>query len=48
MYAQGRKHYCVNELAETSSGALVIPLRWIMRNGQLTADAHEVERHQVR
>lgn len=42
MYARGLQHFYVNELAETQAGLLVIPLRWIMRDGQLTADAHGV------
>ncbi|KAG8913665.1 hypothetical protein FRC01_004436, partial [Tulasnella sp. 417] len=43
MYAQGLKHYYVNELSQTATGHYVIPLRWIMRDGELTADAYDVQ-----
>ncbi|KAG8914101.1 hypothetical protein FRC01_004225 [Tulasnella sp. 417] len=43
MYAQGLKHYYVNEISQTSTGRYVIPLKWIMRDGELTADAYDVQ-----
>ncbi|KAG9107834.1 hypothetical protein FRC07_008574, partial [Ceratobasidium sp. 392] len=42
MYAQGGKHYYVNELARLHDGAFVIPKRWIIRNKVLTADCWPV------
>lgn len=47
MYAQGLKHYYVNELSQTSTGRYIIPVRWIMRDGELTADAYDVHVSEV-
>ncbi|KAG8696511.1 hypothetical protein FRC09_008469 [Ceratobasidium sp. 395] len=43
MYAQGSKHYYVNELARLHDGTFVIPKRWIIRNNILTADCWPVD-----
>lgn len=48
MYAQGSKHYYVGEIAETSNKDQVVLLKWVVRNGELTADAHPVNTHAVR
>ncbi|KAH9847978.1 hypothetical protein C2E23DRAFT_740580 [Lenzites betulinus] len=42
MFDAGDKHYYVDELAQLTSGELVIPSRWIMYRGQLHADVHRV------
>lgn len=42
MYAQGLKHYFVDEVAQLGTGSYVLPLSWIMRNGKLSADCHDV------
>lgn len=44
MYADGGKHYYVNELCRLHNGTFVIPQRWIKRDNQLTADCKQVFR----
>ena len=38
----GQKHFYVYELALLNSGDVIVPLRWIIRHGVVTADAHPV------
>lgn len=47
MFVQGSVHYYVNELAQTKTGKLFIPVMWIIRNKVLCADAHPVHNIQV-
>lgn len=42
MYVQGLRHFYINEAARLSDGRLVIPLVWIIRAGELTADCHVI------
>ncbi|KAG8785327.1 hypothetical protein FRC12_017721 [Ceratobasidium sp. 428] len=42
MYAANGKHFYVNELSRLHDGSLVIPRRWIKRDGGLTADCQRV------
>ncbi|KAG8785697.1 hypothetical protein FRC12_017268 [Ceratobasidium sp. 428] len=42
MYAAHGKHFYVNELSRLHDGALVIPYRWVKRDGKLTADCRRV------
>ncbi|KIJ40446.1 hypothetical protein M422DRAFT_49166 [Sphaerobolus stellatus SS14] len=43
MVRKGMKDYYVKELAETKDGVLVIPIRWLRRNGKLFVNAYCVE-----
>lgn len=43
MYVASDKHYYVNELASDGNGALWIPVRWVIRQGELCADAFRVQ-----
>lgn len=44
MYDDGFRHYFIDELAQTRSGGLVIPLRWLEDvDGQTVVDAWHVE-----
>ncbi len=47
MWAQKNtgKHYYIFELAGLRNGSLVIPLKWVIRNGEMTADAIRVSRN---
>jgi hypothetical protein len=42
MYAKGIKHFYVNEVCLLDGGQLVIPVAWIIRDGELCADCHLV------
>jgi hypothetical protein len=44
MYAQGFRHFYVNELAELDTGELVIPLMWITLSDVMHADCLSVTR----
>jgi hypothetical protein len=39
MYAQGSRHFYIDEVAKLSDGQLVIPLAWIKKGGHLCADS---------
>lgn len=39
---QLQRHFYLNELSALKTGQLVVPVRWIMHNGELRADALEV------
>ncbi|KAL0060162.1 hypothetical protein AAF712_013056 [Marasmius tenuissimus] len=42
MYDAGTKHYYIHELACQADGSLVIPIRWVIENDQVCADAYAV------
>ncbi|KAF7296426.1 hypothetical protein HMN09_01113000 [Mycena chlorophos] len=42
MYDAGRAHFYVNELARTRDGSLVVPIRWIICDGEIQADSFTV------
>lgn len=42
MYAAAERHFYVNELARDVNSNLFIPLRWVIRQGELCADAYRV------
>jgi hypothetical protein len=42
MYVSGSQHFYVKEFNEIIGGRLVIPMRWIVKDGVLCADAFEV------
>jgi hypothetical protein len=39
MYAQGLRHFYINEVSRLNDGQLVVPLAWIKRGEQLCADS---------
>ncbi|KAL6300368.1 hypothetical protein BKA93DRAFT_881863, partial [Sparassis latifolia] len=43
MYVAGTKHFFIDEFARDHAGALFIPRRWVMRGGELCADAFIIE-----
>lgn len=45
----GRKgrHFYVNELTQCNDKSLVIPQRWIIRNGEMSSDSHSVSLTEV-
>lgn len=42
MFARGSTHFYVNELAQRTNMAFVLPVMWVTRKGALHADAYEV------
>ncbi|KAJ7055231.1 hypothetical protein C8F01DRAFT_1063097 [Mycena amicta] len=44
MFTDGQRRWWIEEVAQLKNGQFVIPKTWVMRDGRLTSDAHEVTR----